>query len=227
MEYLKYITLFIFSLFILMSFYDKYLKYKSKYTTLKGSSSFIKNLEWRRAEKHFTPGPVDIESIKSAILNAPSSYGIQPFHVLVITDQETKKSLKEACNNQAQIEESHCLFIFCALDDIEKRIDQYVEQTGFTKKRQSMINYVRKLPCKLQWAMMQAYIALGFGIAAAMELNIASCPMEGFKPDEISKVLQLDTNLKPCVLLTVGNKRNDYELEKRFRFSKEDIFTNL
>jgi len=90
-----------------------------------------------------------------------------------------------------------------------------------------MINYVRKLPCKLQWAMMQAYIALGFGMAAAMELNIASCPMEGFKPDEISKVLQLDTNLKPCVLLTVGNKRNDYELEKRFRFSKEDMFTNL
>jgi len=92
MEYVKYIILFIFSLFILMSFYEKYLKYKLKYTTLKGSSSFIKNLEWRRAEKHFAPGSVDIESIKSAILNAPSSYGIQPFHVLVITNQETKKN---------------------------------------------------------------------------------------------------------------------------------------
>lgn len=225
MEQVKYIILFIFSLFILMSFYDKYLKYKSKYTTLKGSSSFIKNLEWRRAEKHFAPGPVDIESIKSAILNAPSSYGIQPFHVIVITDPETKNKLKEACYNQPQIEESYCLFIFCAIDDLEKRIDQYVEQTGFVEKRDSMIKYVRKLPCKLQWAMMQAYIALGFGMAAAMELNIASCPIEGFKPEEISQVLQLDTNLKPCVLLTVGNKRNDYELEKRFRFSEDDIFT--
>jgi nitroreductase len=208
-----------------MSYYDKYLKYKLKYTNLKGSSSFIKNLEWRRAEKHFAPGPVDIESIKSAILNAPSSFGIQPFHVLVITNQEIKKKLKEACDNQSQIEESYCLFIFCALDDLEKRIDQYIEQTGFVKKRKSMINYISKLPCKLQWAMMQAYIALGFGMAAAMELNIASCPMEGFKPDEVSKVLNLDKNLKPCVLLTVGNKRNDYELEKRFRFSKEDMFT--
>jgi len=217
----------LFSLLVIMSFYDKYLKYKLKYADLKQSNSFIKKLEWRRAEKHFSPGTVDIEPIKSAILNAPSSYGIQPFHVLVITDQETKKKLKKACYNQAQIEESYCLFIFCALDDLEKRIDEYVKQTGFVKKRKSMINFISKLSCKLQWAMMQAYIALGFGMAAAMELNIASCPMEGFKPEEVSKVLNLDKNLKPCVLLTVGNKRNDYELEKRFRFSKEDMFTIL
>jgi len=210
-----------------MSYYDKYLKYKLKYINLKGSSSFIKNLEWRRAEKHFAPGPVDIESIKSAIINAPSSFGIQPFHVLVITNQEIKKKLKEACDNQTQIEESYCLFIFCALDDLEKRIDEYIKQTGFVKKRKSMIDFINKLPCKLQWAMMQAYIALGFGMASAMELNIASCPMEGFKPEEVSKVLNLDKNLKPCVLLTVGNKRNDYELENRFRFSKEDMFTIL
>jgi nitroreductase len=64
-------------------------------------------------------------------------------------------------------------------------------------------------------------------MAAAMELNIASCPMEGFKPDEISKILKLDDNLKPCVLLTVGNKNNNYELEKRFRFEYNDIFTVL
>ena len=72
---------------------------------------------------------------------------------------------------------------------------------------------------------MQAYIALGFGMAAAMELNIASCPMEGFKPNEISEVLNLNNNLKPCVLLTVGNKKNGYLLEKRFRFN--NIISNL
>ena len=204
-----------------MSFFDKYIKYKLKYL----NSSFVKKLLWRRAEKHFNPGPIDITDIKSAILNAPSSYGIQPFHVLVITNPEIKTKLKAACYNQPQIEECYCLFIFCSLNDIEKRIDQYVKQTGFTKKKESMIKYVNKLPCKLEWAMMQAYISLGFGMAAAMENNIASCPMEGFNPEEVSQVLQLDKNLKPCVLLAVGNKKNDYELEKRFRFSEEDIFT--
>ena len=111
---------------------------------------------------------------------------------------EIKSSLKEACHNQAQIEESYCLFIFCAINNLEERINQYVDQSGYINKKESMLKYIAKLPCKLEWAKMQAYIALGFGMAAAMELNIASCPMEGFKPEEISKVLKLDDNLKPC-----------------------------
>jgi len=210
-----------------MDIYNKYLKYKTKYNSTKSNGSFIKNLIWRRAEKHFSPGSVDITPIKSAIINAPTSYGIQPFHVIVITNQQIKSSLKEACYKQAQIEESYCLFIFCAINNLEERINQYVNQTGFTNKKESMLKYIAKLPCKLEWAKMQAYIALGFGMAAAMELNIASCPMEGFKPEEVSKVLKLDDNLKPCVLLTVGNKNNNYELEKRFRFSEDDMFSVL
>ena len=219
-----------------MDFYNKYLKYKTKYNSTKSNGSFIKNLIWRRAEKHFSPGPVDISPIKSAILNAPTSYGIQPFHVIAITDSKIKTSLKEACHNQAQIEESYCLFIFCAINNVEERINQYVNQSGYVNKKESMLKYIKNIPgsntntieChKLEWAKRQAYIALGFGMAAAMELNVASCPMEGFKPEEISKVLKLDDNLKPCVLLTVGNKNDNYELEKRFRFEPNDMFTNL
>jgi len=187
--------------------------------------SFIENLKWRRAEKHFLPGYIDINPIKLAIINAPSSYGIQPFHVIVITNQKTKEKLKPVCSNQAQITESHCLFIFCALNNLEKRIDQYVEQSGFINKKKWMIDYINKLPSKIEWAKRQAYIALGFGMAAAMELGIASCPMEGFDPDGISRVLNLDKNLVPCVLLTVGIKNNNYKLEKRFRFKNNDIFS--
>jgi nitroreductase/dihydropteridine reductase len=211
----------------MMNIYNKYIKYKTKYFLTKKKGSFIKNLIWRRAEKHFLPGAVDISMIRSAIINAPSSYGIQPFHVLVITNQIVKQDLKQACYNQAQIEESYCLFIFCAINNIEKRIDEYVNQSGYDKKRESMIKYVNNLPSKIEWSKRQAYIALGFGMAAAMELNIASCPMEGFSPEEISKVLNLDTNLVPCVLLTVGIKDNNYTLEKRFRFEDDDIFTNI
>ena len=208
------------------TYYKKYLKYKNKYITSQ-KDSFIKNLFWRRAEKHFSPGAVDIENIKLAILNSPSSYGIQPFHVLVITNPEVKTKLKEACYNQPQIEECHCLFIFCATKNLEQRIDEYVKESGYAEKRESMINYVRKLPCPVEWAKMQAYIALGFGMAAAMEMNIASCPMEGFIPKEISRILSLDDNLEPCVLLTVGNENKNYELEKRFRFSDKNMFSLL
>ena len=93
--------------------------------------SFIKNLKWRRAEKHFSSGFIDINPIKMAIINAPSSFGIQPFHVIVITNQKTKIKLKSACYNQPQIIESYCLFIFCALNNLELRINQYVKSSGF------------------------------------------------------------------------------------------------
>jgi len=195
------------------------------YINNKIKGSFIKNLKWRRAEKHFLPGPVDINLIKKAIINAPSSYGIQPFHVIQITNQHTKLRLKPVCMNQAQITESYCLFIFCALNNIEERIDQYVKNTEFEFKKKFMLAYIDKLPLKIEWAKRQAYIALGFGLAAAMELNIASCPMEGFDPEGISRVLKLDKNLVPCVLLTVGIKDDNYKLEKRFRFDNDDMFT--
>ena len=210
-----------------MEFYNKYIKYKRKYFLTKRHGSFIKNLEWRRAEKHFSAGIVDISSIKSAIINAPSSFGIQPFHVLVITNPIIKQNLIQACHNQKQIIESYCLFIFCAINDLNKRIDEYVNQSSYINKKESMIKYIDNLPNKIEWSKRQAYIALGFGMAAAMELNIASCPIEGFNPNEISKVLNLDDNLVPCVLLTVGNKNNNYTLEKRFRFNDDDIFTNI
>jgi len=49
--------------------------------------------------------------------------------------------------------------------------------------------------------------------------------MEGFKTDELSKVLNLDTNLVPCVLFALGRKKDNYELEKHFRFN--DIIDNI
>jgi nitroreductase len=202
------------------NYYEKYWKYKLKYMELK-KNSFTNNLLWRRAEKHFLPGEVDLESIKKAIINAPSSYGIQPFQVLLITEKELKEKLKPVCYNQAQITECHGLFIFCALRNLEKRIEEYVNATGFIEKRKYMLEYIEnksRVPDKLEWAKQQAYLALGFGLAAATELKIASCPMEGFIPDKVAEILNLDNNLVPCVLLTVGQKNDNYQLEKRFRF---------
>jgi nitroreductase len=212
-------------------YFYKYKKYKQKYNLLKNeikSFKFTDNLIWRRAEKHFLPGEIDVTLVEKAIINAPSSYGLQPFKVLKITNLELKKKIKPACYNQTQIEECHTLYIFCAIKNIVKRIEDYVDQTGFIKKKQAMLQYIvnkSKVPDQVEWSKQQAYLALGFGLAAATELKIASCPMEGFKTDELSKVLNLDTNLVPCVLFALGRKKDNYELEKHFRFN--DIIDNI
>lgn len=181
-------------------------------------NTFLTNLKWRRAEKHFAPGKVNIEPIKKAIINAPSSYGMQPYHVYLITDQELKEKLKPVCYEQSQIDECYALFVFCVYTNLEKRTDQYVKQTGFEHKRESILKYLKWLPTKVGWAKQQAYIALGYGLAAASELKIASCPMEGFIPDKLAKILDIGPELEPCVLLAVGKHTTGYKLETRFRF---------
>jgi nitroreductase len=198
-------------------------------------NTFLTNLKWRRAEKHFAPGKVNIEPIKKAIINAPSSYGMQPYHVYLITDKELKNKLKPVCYEQSQIDECYALFVFCAYTNLEKRTDQYIQQTGFEHKRESILKYLKWLPTKVGWAKQQAYLALGYGLAAASELKIASCPMEGFMPPKVAKVLKLKEDLEPCVLMAVGRhvslgpiekkerpaffeKMKDYKLEPRFRF---------
>jgi len=191
--------------------------------------TFLTNLTWRRAEKHFAPGKVDIKPIQEAIINAPSSYGIQPYHVLLITDKELKKKLSPACFNQTQITDCYALFVFCVYTNLEKRMDEYIKLTNGEHKRESMLKYFSILPTKVGWAKQQAYIALGYGLAAATELKIASCPMEGFIPEKVAKILGLKNNLEVCVLLAVGKhvsegsktfleKIKDYKLEPRFRF---------
>jgi nitroreductase/dihydropteridine reductase len=210
---------------------NKYRIYKEKYNTLKqkiNSFKFTDNLIWRRAEKHFLPGDIDVSRVEQAIINAPSSYGLQPFKVLKITELSTKEKIKPACFNQSQITECHTLYIFCALRNLEERIEDYIKQTGFVNKNKYMLEYIvnkSKVPDQVEWAKQQAYLALGFGLAAATEQKIASCPMEGFKPYELSKLLDLDNNLVPCVLFALGRKKDGYELEKRFRF--KDIIESI
>jgi len=210
---------------------DKYKQYKNKYQEYKNkyleekNNSFINNLIWRRAEKHFEKGEVPLDDIESAIINAPTSWGIQPFQVIAITDRKYKKNLQKYCFNQPQIEECYCLYIFCAMKNPEKRAEEYVRETNTYEKLPYMLDFFKKLPSKLEWSMRQAYIALGYGLAAATEKKIASCPMEGFDKDKLGKELGLDENLVPCVLLTVGRQNTKYELPPRFRFN--DIINRM
>ena len=187
------------------------------YIWYKPLDSFMGNLTWRRAVKHFSPGAVDLKPIEDAIVNAPSSFGLQPYRVVVISDPEVKKSMRSVCYNQAQVEEGHAVFVFCVLKNVEKRMEQYLDATHAEPMRTMISGFLDACPDKVAWAKHQAYIALGFGLAAAAEQRISSCPMEGFVPDKLAEILKLDSDLIPCVLLAVGQESTE-KLNPRFRF---------
>jgi nitroreductase / dihydropteridine reductase len=202
-------------------------------------SSFLSQLSWRFATKRFDMSkPVaetDLEKIFEAIRMAPTSSGMQPFHVYVVHSTEIKEKLYPASNQQLQVKEAPYLLVFCARLDIIDRVDTYIETISkgdkTEKEKFKMFRQTRRqsLGSKnqadlLMWSSRQAYIALGFGLAACAELEIDSCPMEGFDKDKVTEVLNLPPHMKPLVYLAIGY-RAESPSRPKFRFSKEELFT--
>ncbi len=190
--------------------------------------SFLENLEWRRAVKHFGEGHVDTSKVIKAMVNAPSSFGVQPYKVVAVSNKELREQLRQVCYNQAQITECHTLFVLCARTNVKERAEQYIQETGAEMVRDMLMGFIGYLPDPVEWAKRQAYIALGFGLAACAEQRIASCPMEGFNAQEVSRILSLDATLVPCVLLAVGTStEKEGTVYPRFRFAESDLVQTI
>jgi nitroreductase len=186
-------------------------------------SSFLENLEWRRAVKHFAPGSVDTEPIIKAMLNAPTSFGLQPYKIAVVRDAAIKAALQPVSYGQPQVAECDTLFVICARKDVEARAEEFLAASGAEGLRDMLTGFISYLPDKLAWASKQAYIALGFGLAAAAETRVASCPMEGFNSNEVSKILSLPENVVPVCYLAVGRSTDNDGTFPRFRFPVSDL----
>jgi nitroreductase/dihydropteridine reductase len=187
------------------------------------SNTFLSNLEWRRAVKHFGSEPVQVEPVIKAIVNAPSSFGIQPYKVVAVHNNDLKHKLREAAYDQAQVSECDTVFVFCARTDLNARAEEYLEASKAEPIRGMLTQFLENIPDAAAWAARQVYIALGFALAACAELQIPSCPMEGFNPSAVHDILGLVDNLQPVVMLAVGSAAEHDGTWPRFRFPESDL----
>ncbi|MFZ4741822.1 MAG: NAD(P)H-dependent oxidoreductase [Bacteroidales bacterium] len=203
----------------------------------------IENFNWRYATKRMNGEQVaeeKISTILESIRLAPSSLGLQPYKVLVIKDKDLKERIKEVSYNQPQITESAYLLVFAVWkDEYEEKTEDYIQLIAKTRNQSldSLQDYKSRILGlfstidKVSWASRQVYIALGFGLTTCAMLNIDSTPMEGFKNDELDKLLELDKHgLKSVVMMAIGNRdeANDYLTgQRKVRRSDEDFFIRL
>ena len=170
-------------------------------------SDLLKNLNWRYATKKFDSSKkIDDETfatLEQAVRLSASSYGLQPWKFVVVTNQEVKRELVAASYNQPQPADcSHLVVIsrVAKLDDAH--LDRYVEQTAQLRsmpddKKQAfrgmMAGFITKTPeaDKEIWSANQCYIALGFLLSAAAMLGVDAAPMEGFDKAAYDKILDL------------------------------------
>lgn len=189
-------------------------------------STFLKNLDWRRAVKKFAPGAVDYEPILQAIRSAPSSFGVQPYHVVILTNKQLKEDIKPHCFGQEQVTSCDVLLVFCAIKHVDARADQYIKESDSESLRPVLTEFLKTKSeeDKITWAKKQAYIALGYAMAAASELKIASCPMEGFVADKVAEILATPPNHIPTVMLALGREDTTEVFRPKFKFSTETLF---
>ncbi|MFH0853427.1 MAG: NAD(P)H-dependent oxidoreductase [bacterium] len=203
------------------------------------SNTFLSQLDWRFATKKFDPdkkvSQEDLDKVLNAIRMAPTSKGVQPWQVIVVSDKELKNRLKPVSQNQAQVVDCQYLLVFCLRLDIDKRARDYVSQLEqadpAVKNRHEQLSKnmqefaQRKKAQGLEaWAARQTYLALGFGLAACAELSIDSCPMEGFQSAEVDKVLELPDHLKSLAYLAIGYRQEEPKHPK-IRYPDSDLFS--
>ncbi|SMC39012.1 NAD(P)H-dependent oxidoreductase [Chryseobacterium sp. YR221] len=203
-------------------------------------------LHWRSATKSYNGKVIEkekIEQILEAIRLAPSSSGLQPFKVLVITNKELREKLQPIAFQQPQIVEASHILVFAAWDEYTpERVDSFFEFSNKVRNLPSSatddyrLNLLVMLDQKTKDqhfmnASQQTYIALGFGLLAAADLKIDATPLEGFDNKAVDDLLNLpEKGLKSSVMMALGYKdeENDWwgKLE-RVRRSNEDLFIEL
>ena len=209
-------------------------------------TNYIENLNWRYATKKFDVSKKvseeNLNSLIEAVILSASSYGLQPYKIIVVTNPEIREKLKPAAWGQAQITDaSHLIILANQTTFGEELVDTYITNVSATRNISAeglkgyadfMKNSLTSLPDekKAIWTAKQAYIALGNLLSAAADLKIDACPMEGFDAAQFDEILGLkEKGLTAAVLAPIGYRSNEDETQhhKKVRKSKENIIITL
>jgi len=208
--------------------------------------SLIEDLNWRYAAKKLNGEIVPqekVDYILEAARLAPSSSGLQPYRIFVITNKELLEKIKPIAFDQGQITEGSHLLVWAAWDgyshnSISEVFDKTTAERGIPKE--TMDDYKTRLwgmyePLGSDWhathAAKQAYISFGLAIAAAAEQKVDSTPMEGFDMNALDELLGLrEKGLKSVVILPLGYRdtSGDWLVNlKKYRTANDEFITEL
>ena len=204
----------------------------------------LDKLNWRYAAKAMNGQKIEEEKINNIIEAAslaPTSSGLQPFEIMVITNQDLKEKIRAISWNQSVVTDCSHLLVFAAWDTYTpERINKMFDLTntirgtkneGWENYRQMLLGSYPQRDAEVNFnhAAKQAYIAFSQAIAAAAFEGVDSTPMEGFDADALDKILKLrKKGLRSCVMLPLGYRdtEKDWLVNLvKIRKSTEDLVT--
>ena len=204
-------------------------------------------LDWRYATKKFDPAkkiPADVwAALEHSLVVAPSSFGLQPWKFIVITDPDVRAKLVPVSWGQTQVVDAAHHVVFAVRKGVDvafvdKFLARQVEVRGGSLEalagyRGMMTGFVEKITAAGgidDWATRQIYIALGQFMTAAALLGVDACPMEGIDPAAYDDILGLKgTEFATVVACSVGYRAADdkYATAAKVRFPVADVLSHV
>jgi nitroreductase len=211
------------------------------------NSKLIEALNWRYATKKFdSTKKIDEKTwstVEDALILTPSSYGLQPWKFVVVTDKAVMQKLTASSWGQKQVEDCSHLVVIAVKEKIDADyvnhyVNTIVEQRGVNPleldglKKMMMSDIVNgpRSEVSFEWAARQAYIALGNLLTVSAVLGLDTCPMEGILPAKYDEILGLTgSGFKTVVACPVGFRAADdkYAQVKKIRFSNSEIIKKI
>ncbi|MDD5386861.1 MAG: NAD(P)H-dependent oxidoreductase [Sulfuricurvum sp.] len=195
-------------------------------------SKFLEAMKFRHACKRFDTTKAipneQFDTILEVCRTSPSSFGMEPWRLIVVRSEKLRKALKSSCWNQNQITEASELVIFTTDNDIVRSDSPYVRK--MFERREMPAEMVEKYlevygafikPLEEDevllenWTAKQCYIAMANAMTYAATLEIDSCPIEGFDKEEIEAILDLEYGHSVAVICAFGYRVNPQSTQMR------------
>ncbi|ADN08298.1 NAD(P)H-dependent oxidoreductase [Sulfurimonas autotrophica] len=201
-------------------------------------NQFIQAMDFRHACKIFDKNKKisdeNMHFILECARKSPSSFGMEAWKFLVITNEALKAKLRPACWNQVQITScSHLVIVLAGIESVKvesgkvkkrfarrempkEALDMYMDL--YAKHLATTLSSNENIYC---WSAKQTYIAAANMMTGAAFIGIDSCPIEGFEKEKVEEILALDTKkFQVAMLLPFGYRLNPQPEQIRLSFDE-------
>jgi len=206
--------------------------------------ALVSALNWRYATKGFDPAakidPSTWAALEHALVLSPSSFGLQPWRFLVVSDPAKREALVPLSWGQRQVADASHLVVFAVkhpltAEDVHSHIQRTAEVRGVPAEsllgfEKVVAGFLDKPPYPLdirEWSTRQVYLALGTFMTSAALLGIDTCPMEGIDRAKFDALLELDPEKWMTVVACAVGYRSEsdkYANTPKVRFKMEEVF---
>ena len=167
----------------------------------------------RRSVKHYDPQhrltEDEITRLMEAAILSPTSFNMQNWRFVLVTDGELRKQIRAAAFDQAQVSDASLLIVMTADLLAWKKDPERYWRDAPEEVRSAMVNMM--LPfhegndqLQRDEAIRSSGIAAQTIMLAAKAMGYDSCPMIGFEPDKVAKLINLPADHMIVMLIVVG-----------------------